>query len=105
MPLREQIEQLVARATAEYSNADFELFNEFKRALNRGEVRAAERDEDGKWHTNAWVKRGILLGFRMGSIIEMTPSGASLQFLDKSTYPIRRLTAADRVRIVPGGSS
>ena len=42
------------------------VFNEFKAALNRGEIRAAERDANGKWQTNAWVKRGILLGFRMG---------------------------------------
>ena len=59
----------------------------------------------GKWRTNAWVKRGILLGFRMGVIIEMTPSGAPLQFLDKNTYPIQRFTPEHRVRIVPGGSS
>src|SRR5467141_4966774 len=105
MSLREQIEQLPDRESAEYSQADFALFNEFKASLNRGEIRAAERNADGKWQTNAWVKRGILLGFRMGSIIEMTPSGASLQFLDKNTYPIRKFSTSDRVRIVPGGSS
>src|SRR5256884_3274766 len=105
MSLREQIEQLAARETGDYSDADFTLFNEFKQALNRGEIRAAERDANGKWRTNAWVKRGILLGFRMGSIIEMTPVDATLQFLDKNTYPIRRFSPEDRVRIVPGGSS
>jgi 2,3,4,5-tetrahydropyridine-2-carboxylate N-succinyltransferase len=103
--MQEQIETLAARAPAEYSDADFALFNEFKTALNRGEIRAAERDANGKWRTNAWVKRGILLGFRMGAIVEMTPSGAPLQFLDKDTYPIRRFSTNDRVRIVPGGSS
>ena len=51
------------------------------------------------------MKRGILLGFRMGVIIEMTPSGAPLQFLDKNTYPIQTFTPEQRVRIVPGGSS
>src|SRR5205085_3397396 len=69
------------------------------------EIRAAESDADGNWRTNAWVKRGILLGFRMGQIIEMTLSGAPLQFLDKDTYQIRRFSPDDRVRIVPGGSS
>ncbi|MFZ0749283.1 MAG: 2,3,4,5-tetrahydropyridine-2,6-dicarboxylate N-succinyltransferase, partial [Pyrinomonadaceae bacterium] len=87
------------------SEADLTVFNEFKSALNRGEIRAAERDANGKWQTNAWVKRGILLGFRMGLIIEMTPPGAPLQFLDKNTYPIQRFTPEARVRIVPGGSS
>jgi 2,3,4,5-tetrahydropyridine-2-carboxylate N-succinyltransferase len=105
MHLREQIEQLAARETHEYSAEDFALFNDFKSALNRGELRAAERDSDGKWHANAWVKRGILLGFRMGTIVEMSPPNAGLQFLDKHTYPIRRFSPDDRVRIVPGGSS
>jgi 2,3,4,5-tetrahydropyridine-2-carboxylate N-succinyltransferase len=105
MSLAKQIEELAAREGGNYSEEDFALFNEFKATLNRGEVRAAERDAGGKWQTNAWVKRGILLGFRMGAIIEMTPYGAPLQFLDKHTYPIRTFTTDDRVRIVPGGSS
>ncbi len=105
MSLCDQIEQLASRAASEYSDEDFALFNEFKAALNRGEIRAAERDAGGNWQTNAWVKRGILLGFRMGSIIEMTPAGAPLQFLDKHTYPIRTFSPDDRIRIVPGGSS
>ena len=105
MPLREEIEDLAAREGGDYSEEEFALFAEFKATLNRGEIRAAERNADGKWQTNAWVKRGILLGFRMGAIIEMTPPGASLQFLDKNTYPIRKFSTADRVRIVPGGSS
>jgi 2,3,4,5-tetrahydropyridine-2-carboxylate N-succinyltransferase len=105
MSLREQIEELANREAAEYSQADFAVFDAFKVALNHGEIRAAERDAHAKWQTNAWVKRGILLGFRMGSIVEMTPPGAGLQFLDKNTYPIRRFAPDDRVRIVPGGSS
>jgi 2,3,4,5-tetrahydropyridine-2-carboxylate N-succinyltransferase len=105
MLLRDQIDALGARETQHYSDDDLAVFNKFKAALNRGEVRAAERDANGKWQTNAWVKRGILLGFRMGLIIEMTPPGAPLQFLDKNTYPIRTFSTDDRVRIVPGGSS
>ena len=105
MPLREEIEQLAARESGEYADVDFALFAEFKAALNRGEIRAAERDADGKWQTNAWVKRGILLGFRMGAIVNMSPADGGLQFLDKSTYPIRKFSIDDRVRIVPGGSS
>ncbi len=105
MSLQEQIEQLAARGGGEYSDQDFAVFNEFKSALNRGEIRAAERKPDGKWETNAWVKRGILLGFRMGTIVDMSTRDQSLQFLDKSTYPIREFSIEDRVRIVPGGSS
>ena len=105
MSLQERIEQLIARAGAAYSDEDFAIFNEFKLSLNRGEIRAAERSADGRWQTNAWVKQGILLGFRMGAIVDMSPSDRSLQFLDKDTYPIRQFSTNDRVRIVPGGSS
>ncbi len=103
--MQKQIEELAARAAGDYSDQDVALFNDFKSALNRGEIRAAERDADGKWRTNAWVKRGILLGFRMGAIVDMSPADHSLQFLDKNTYPIRKFSTDDRVRIVPGGSS
>ncbi|MEK6335895.1 MAG: 2,3,4,5-tetrahydropyridine-2,6-dicarboxylate N-succinyltransferase [Acidobacteriota bacterium] len=105
MSLQKQIEALAAQEAGAYSKDDFALFTEFKAALNRGEIRAAERDASGQWHTNAWVKLGILLGFRMGKIVEMSPPATGLQFLDKDTYPIRRFSADDRVRIVPGGSS
>ena len=105
MPLREAIEQLAARETGEYSEAECALFAEFKAGLNRGEIRAAERNPEGVWQTNAWVKRGILLGFRMGSIVDMSPADGTLQFLDKNTYPVRKFSTDDRVRIVPGGSS
>ena len=104
MPLHERIEGLAQREAGKYSDVDFELFARFKDALNRGEIRAAERDAEGKWQTNAWVKRGILLGFRMGSIVEMSPSG-DLPFLDKHTYPLKSFSTHDQVRIVPGGSS
>ena len=105
MALKDQIEQLAARGAGEYSDEDFAVFNAFKSSLNRGEIRAAERNANGQWETNAWVKRGILLGFRMGSIVDMSPGDQSLQFLDKNTYPIRQFSTEDRVRIVPGGSS
>ena len=105
MPLREDIEQLAARAGGEYSDEECRLFAEFKAGLNRGEIRAAERNAEGAWHTNAWVKRGILLGFRMGAIVDMSPADRTLQFLDKNTYPVRKFSTDDRVRIVPGGSS
>jgi 2,3,4,5-tetrahydropyridine-2-carboxylate N-succinyltransferase len=105
MPLRDEIERLAAREAGEYSNEELALFAEFKASLNRGEIRAAERDENGQWQTNSWVKRGILLGFRMGAIVDMSPADHSLQFLDKSTYPIRKFSIEDRVRIVAGGSS
>jgi 2,3,4,5-tetrahydropyridine-2-carboxylate N-succinyltransferase len=104
MQLREQIESLAARGGNEFSEADRAVFDDLKRGLNRGDVRAAERTADGEWQVNTWVKQGILLGFRMGRLTDMS-EGSSLRFFDKDTYPIRSMTTADNVRIVPGGSS
>jgi 2,3,4,5-tetrahydropyridine-2,6-dicarboxylate N-succinyltransferase len=71
--------------------------------LEKGNVRAASRDEDGVWHANTWVKEGILAAFRWGVAAEF--ASGSLSFIDKDTIPPRRFKAADGVRIVPGGSS
>ena len=104
MPLREQIEAIVARPGNDFSPEDRAVFEEFKIALNRGEVRAAEKSESGKWQVNSWVKQGILLGFRMGAITDMSV-GESFKFFDKDTYPARPTKIDDNVRIVPGGST
>ncbi len=74
-------------------------------ALEAGTVRAAERGTDGTWRAVPWVKRGILLGFRVGRIVEQSPPGSPFHFFDKHTYPTRALTLADNVRVVPGGST
>src|SRR5438046_10375780 len=102
-----QIEKLFDEAPAHYEEEHQWLFRDFKAALNRGEIRAAEPDSSSSsgWRANAWVKKGILLGFRMGSIIEMGPYPTAQPFLDKSTYPVKTLHLDDGVRIVPGGSS
>jgi 2,3,4,5-tetrahydropyridine-2,6-dicarboxylate N-succinyltransferase len=102
MPLREQIEALSTRS--EFSAEDRAVFEELKRALNRGEVRAAEKSESGKWVVNSWVKQGVLLGFRMGAITDVSSSD-SFKFFDKDTYPVRPTTIEENVRIVPGGST
>lgn len=105
MALREEIEELSRSADPSVNSRARELFTEFKAGLNRGEIRAAERAHDGSWHTNPWVKRGILLGFRLGILSDMSPADGSLRFFDKDTYPVRPLTPEHNVRIVPGGSS
>jgi 2,3,4,5-tetrahydropyridine-2-carboxylate N-succinyltransferase len=78
-------------------------------ALEAGSLRAAEKDQSGVWRAVPWVKRGILLGFRVGGMIDMSigpaANGVALSFIDKDTYPPRRLTLKDGIRIVPGGSS
>ena len=79
-------------------------FEDLREALENGAVRAAEPDAASPtgWRVNSWVKQGILLGFRLGSL---TDSGDGLSFVDKHTYPARRFTVEDGVRIVPGGSA
>ena len=79
-------------------------------ALETGQVRAATKDEaSGEWRAVPWVKRGILLGFRVGGIVDMSigegEADVVFSFFDKDTYPPRRLTRADGIRVVPGGSS
>ena len=81
------------------------VFQEFRAALERGEVRSASPDADSPtgWKVNVWVKQGILLGFRLGGMEDY--STGSFSFVDKSTFPPRRLGLNDGVRVVPGGSS
>jgi 2,3,4,5-tetrahydropyridine-2-carboxylate N-succinyltransferase len=93
-----------AELTSERKREALIVFEEFKRALNRGEVRAASREVDGRWITHQWVKRGILLGFRLGAIKDYSING-NFRFFDKDTYPLKQLEESDGVRVVPGGSS
>jgi 2,3,4,5-tetrahydropyridine-2-carboxylate N-succinyltransferase len=104
MPLRERIEALAVREGNEFTRDDRAVFDELKHALNRGEVRAAEKSSEGKWIVNSWVKQGLLLGFRMGAITDMSDS-ERFKFFDKDTYPARPTKLDDNVRIVPGGST
>lgn len=80
------------------------VFYKFKDALNRGEIRAASRRDNGNWQVHSWVKRGILLGFRLGGMVDYSIDD-NFRYFDKETYPTKRLTLADGVRIVPGGTS
>ena len=105
--LEERINALFAKAPETFDHTDIETFQEFKSALNSGQIRAAEPDPDAPfgWKVNAWVKRGILAGFRLGKTVEMTDRGSRVQFFDKSTFPPKVITLEDSVRVVPGGSS
>jgi 2,3,4,5-tetrahydropyridine-2-carboxylate N-succinyltransferase len=103
MSLAESIQELFDNPPDEFTQEHFALFDEFKQKLNAGQVRAAEKI-DGRWRVNAWVKRGILLGFRMGRIQDFSLSH-QFRYFDKHTYPLKRINLGDGVRIVPGGSS
>ena len=102
--LSQRIEKYFAAGTAAEDSGAMVAFEDLREALERGQVRAAEPDPSSPtgWRVNAWVKRGILLGFRLGTLAS---SGDGLSFVDKHTYPARRFTVEDGVRVVPGGSS
>ena len=103
MTLQEKIEQLLTKA--EFDATDRAHFEEFKTALRTGKIRSAEKDARGNWNANAWVKQGILLGFKMGKMVEASKDTETFTFFDKDTYPLRPMTLADKIRIVPGGST
>lgn len=105
--LQAEIEKLFEERRESYSPDHFRLFQSFKDALNTGQVRAAEPDARAKsgWRVNGWVKKGILLGFRMGVITDQSIDNRRQPFFDKSTYPVKDLSVSSGVRIVPGGSS
>ncbi len=134
LDLQAAIEELYARETGQYGEEYFHIFEQLKAALNEGRVRAAEPDANSPsgWRVNAWVKKGILLGFRIGRIVDMPLGAAAIspsairvaradggdeepagpefsrhptQFRDKDTYPLKQLASGQHIRVVPGGSS
>ena len=103
MELRERIEELFEREPHSYGYEFFDAFLELKDLLNAGRVRAAEK-RDGEWRVNAWVKKGILLGFRIGELVDLSID-QRFRFFDKHTFPLKDVRLEDGVRIVPGGST
>ncbi len=104
--LKASIERFAALSDVQNDAAARSVFLEFRDALTQGKIRAAEKGVDtanpDRWLVHAWVKQGILLGFRIGELAEMN---AGLSFVDKDTFPARQFYLGDRVRVVPGGSS
>jgi 2,3,4,5-tetrahydropyridine-2-carboxylate N-succinyltransferase len=108
--LRDSVERLFANPPAAAGQEHLELLARFRDALDRGEARAAEPDPASPWgwRVNPWVKQGLLLGFRLGRIVDLTvgaADGPRLPFADKDTYPLRRIEPGAGLRLVPGGSA
>lgn len=101
MKIQAEIERIAQ--LSEWSAQSLEVFEEFKRLLNSGKIRAAEKVGDG-WRVNAWVKQGILLGFRLGRLTDFSIN-EQFRFFDKHSYPLQRLTLEHQVRVVPGGTA
>ena len=105
--LKNDIEALFDNKPENYSEEHFRTFQAFKDALNSGEARAAQPDSEAPtgWRVNGWVKKGILVGFRLGDVIDMSIDPSRQPWMDKSTFPVKTFPADAGVRIVPGGSS
>lgn len=98
------IESLFPLSSEEIQKKDgLEIFYHLKKMLNSGEVRAAEKVGE-HWKVNEWVKKGILIGFRIGKLTDMSIDGR-FRYFDKDTYPLKNLVVSDNVRMVPGGTS
>ena len=107
MTLQDEIQQLVAEGAAANRDAARDAFARLRQALSTGQVRAAEPDPSSPsgWRVNAWVKQGILLGFRFGNLVDVSMDHGKLPFYDKDTLPLRKPGLDAGVRIVPGGSA
>jgi 2,3,4,5-tetrahydropyridine-2-carboxylate N-succinyltransferase len=110
--LRLQVETLAETAPGEpLPETAGDVIDDLLDGLERGELRAATRAEDGAWSAVSWVKRGILLAFRHGVVAPTAgteggvPNSDGAAFFDKHTLPLRRFLLSDGVRIVPGGSA
>ena len=107
MSLADSITELFSQGSAASKDAARDLFAQFRAELAAGRVRAAEPDPASPtgWRVNVWVKQGILLGFRFGDVVDMGIGKGRLPFFDEDTLPLKPLDIANRVRLVPGGSS
>jgi 2,3,4,5-tetrahydropyridine-2,6-dicarboxylate N-succinyltransferase len=107
MTLAAEVEALTAAGSATDRQAAREAFARLRGQLSAGEVRAAEPDPstESGWRVNAWVKQGILLGFKFGDVVDMSSDHGRWPFFDKDTLPLKRLDAQQGVRVVPGGST
>ena len=107
MTLPDRISELYTQGDQADRDTARAVFAELRAALSAGTVRAAEPDASSPsgWRVNAWVKQGILLGFRFGARSGSSADHGRWPFFDKDTLPLKTLATADGVRIVPGGST
>jgi 2,3,4,5-tetrahydropyridine-2-carboxylate N-succinyltransferase len=105
--LQTQIEDLFGQGDKADALTARAAFVRLRDALSEGSVRAAEPDagEPTGWRVNAWVKKGILLGFRFGRLVDVSMDHGKWPFFDKDTMPIKTLALDRQVRLVPGGSA
>jgi len=102
-PLQEAIQRISAEGQGP-SRSPSRIHRIPRCAYRRRNPRSGKKRPDGTWQTNTWVKQGILLGFKLGNLVE-SGDPKVLSFVDKDTFPARHFRVADGVRVVPGGSA
>ncbi len=101
--LEAEIEALSAAADPEPDRAIMAVEELFS-LLEQGEVRAATQAADGTWTVHAWVKRGILIAFRLRQNVSVDV--APFHFRDRASLGTWNVGASGReVRVVPGGTT
>ena len=105
--LSADIERLFQQGASADKAESRAVFAQLREALSTGRVRSAEPDSKTPtgWRVNTWVKKGILVGFRCGDLVEVSIDGGRWFFGDKDTLPLKKMSTAMGVRVVPGGSS
>ncbi len=103
MSIIQNVERFFSECSPALTEEAVSVFHEFKKMLNNGQARAAEFD-GRNWRVNDWVKKGILLGFRLGKLTDYSIN-KNFRFFDKDTFPLKNLNLGHNVRLVPGGSS
>jgi 2,3,4,5-tetrahydropyridine-2,6-dicarboxylate N-succinyltransferase len=95
------------RADINPKNVDAESKRAVEEALHlldTGAMRVAERQSVGQWTVNEWLKKAVLLSFRMEDN-QVMPAGGSMQFYDKVPTKFANYSEADfqtaGVRVVP----
>ena len=108
MTLQENIEHWYSQKAIADESAAFKCFADFKSQLNAGMIRSAQPSTEGTgtcgWKVNDWVKKGILLGFRLGKLTDLSINN-QFHYFDKHTYPLKPVSIENGIRIVPGGTS
>jgi 2,3,4,5-tetrahydropyridine-2-carboxylate N-succinyltransferase len=107
--LASQIERLYEEGASADKGESRTAFAKLREELSAGRVRAAEPDPSAPtgWRVNTWVKKGILIGFRCGDLVDVSIATNERRwfFSDKDTMPMKIMDVSMGVRVVPGGSS
>lgn len=97
--LRERVLALAALPPSAWGAAGLAAFEELVAGLEAGDLRPSEEGDEG-WFGHAWIKAGLVLGVRLGRVIEA--EAGPLRFLEIDTLQPRSLPASAGPLVRPG---